>query len=152
MVISQVDLMVDTMKEAFSTTLKSLHWMTSDSQTAALHKLANMMDLIGYPEQVLYCFSPMLPLLCNQVLNSTWLNAKYSEVEVSDDYLMNIVAFQSHQRKEGMKVFTRWARGWQSEIDDRSIPGRISEARGLRCPTAEVLSPSTPSTAQTATP
>ena len=42
-----------------------------------------------------------------QVLNSTWLNAKYSEVEVSDDYLMNIVAFQSHQRKEGMKVFTR---------------------------------------------
>ena len=87
-----------------------------------------------------------------QVLNSTWLNAKYSEVEVSDDYLMNIVAFQSHQRKEGMKVFTRWARGWQSEIDDRSIPGRISEARGLRCPTAEVLSPSTPSTAQTATP
>ena len=144
--------MVDTMKEAFSTTLKSLHWMTSDSQTAALHKLANMMDLIGYPEQVLYCFSPMLPLLCNQVLNSTWLNAKYSEVEVSDDYLMNIVAFQSHQRKEGMKVFTRWARGWQSEIDDRSIPGRISEARGLRCPTAEVLSPSTPSTAQTATP
>ena len=26
--------------------------MTSDSQTAALHKLANMMDLIGYPEQV----------------------------------------------------------------------------------------------------
>ena len=144
--------MVDTMKEAFSTTLKSLHWMTSDSQTAALHKLANMMDLIGYPEQVLYCFSPMLPLLCNQVLNSTWLNAKYSEVEVSDDYLMNIVAFQSHQRKEGMKVFTRWARGWQSEIDDRSIPGRISEARGLRCPTEEVLSPSTPSTAQTATP
>ena len=109
MVISQVDLMVDTMKEAFSTTLKSLHWMTADSQTAALHKLANMMDLIGYPEQVLYCFSPMLPLLCNQVLNSTWLNAKYSEVEVSDDYLMNIVAFQSHQRKEGMKVFTRWA-------------------------------------------
>ena len=45
-----------------------------------------------------------------QVLNSTWLNAKYSEVEVSDDYLMNIVAFQSHQRKEGMKVYTRW--GW----------------------------------------
>ena len=43
------------------------------------------------------------------MLNSTWLNAKYSEVEVSDDYLMNIVAFQSHQRKEGMKVFTRWA-------------------------------------------
>ena len=50
--VCQVDLMVDTMKEAFSTTLKSLHWMTSDSQTAALHKLANMMDLIGYPEQV----------------------------------------------------------------------------------------------------
>ena len=47
--------MVDTMKEAFSTTLKSLHWMTSDSQTAALHKLANMMDLIGYPEQVPLC-------------------------------------------------------------------------------------------------
>ena len=44
--------MVDTMKDAFSTTLKSLHWMTADSQTAALHKLANMMDLIGYPEQV----------------------------------------------------------------------------------------------------
>ena len=103
--------MVDTMKEAFSTTLKSLHWMTPDSQTAALHKLANMMDLIGYPEQVLYCFSPMLTLLCNQVLNSTWLNAKYSEVEVSDDYLMNIVAFQSHQRKEGMKVYTRWVGG-----------------------------------------
>ena len=53
MLACQVDLMVDTMKEAFSTTLKSLHWMTSDSQSAALHKLANMMDLIGYPEQVL---------------------------------------------------------------------------------------------------
>ena len=52
MLACQVDLMVDTMKEAFSTTLKSLHWMTSDSQSAALHKLANMMDLIGYPEQV----------------------------------------------------------------------------------------------------
>ena len=52
MMVCQVDLMVDTMKEAFSSTLKSLHWMTSDSQTAALHKLANMMDLIGYPEQV----------------------------------------------------------------------------------------------------
>jgi len=100
--VEEVDLMVDTMKEAFSTTLKSLHWMTSDSQTAALHKLANMMDLIGYPEQV---------------LNSTWLNAKYSEVEVSDDYLMNIVAFQSHQRKEGMKVFTRpYQRGSWAEM------------------------------------
>lgn len=100
--VEEVDLMVDTMKEAFSTTLKSLHWMTPDSQTAALHKLANMMDLIGYPEQV---------------LNSTWLNAKYSEVEVSDDYLMNIVAFQSHQRKEGMKVFTRpYKRGSWAEM------------------------------------
>ena len=96
------------MKEAFSTTLKSLHWMTSDSQTAALHKLANMMDLIGYPEQVPCCsFSSLVHNQSAQVLNSTWLNAKYSEVEVSDDYLMNIVAFQSHQRKEGMKVFTR---------------------------------------------
>ena len=52
-----------------------------------------------------------------QVLNSTWLNAKYSEVEVSDDYLMNIVAFQSHQRKEGMKVFTRWVLGLEISLD-----------------------------------
>ena len=44
--------MEDTMKDAFSTTLKSLHWMTADSQTAALHKLANMMDLIGYNSKV----------------------------------------------------------------------------------------------------
>ena len=162
MVISQVDLMVDTMKEAFSTTLKSLHWMTSDSQTAALHKLANMMDLIGYPEQVLYCFSPMLTLLCNQVLNSTWLNAKYSEVEVSDDYLMNIVAFQSHQRKEGMKVYTRWVGGCMEIFPDAEEdhyakkvfppPGRISEAHGPRCPTEEALSRSTRSTVQTPTP
>ena len=109
--------MVDTMKDAFSTTLKSLHWMTADSQTAALHKLANMMDLIGYPEQVPSQF--IFAWLCfesEQVLNSTWLNAKYSEVEVSDDYLMNIVAFQSHQRKEGMKVFTRWASTWKSNL------------------------------------
>ena len=50
-------------------------------------------------------------------MNSTWLNAKYSEVEVSDDYLMNIVAFQSHQRKEGMKVYTRCA--FKIDLDRR---------------------------------
>jgi len=100
--VEEVDMMVDTMKEAFSTTLQTLPWMSQDSRTAALHKLANMMDLIGYPEQV---------------LNGTWLNAKYSEVEVTDDYLMNIVAFQSHQRKEGMKLFTRpYQRGSWAEM------------------------------------
>jgi predicted metalloendopeptidase len=90
--VQEVDMMVDTMKVAFSSTLQSLPWMSAPSRAAALEKLAGMMDLIGYPEQV---------------LNSTWLNAKYSEVEVTDDYLMNIVAFQSHQRKEQMKVHTR---------------------------------------------
>lgn len=50
--VEEVDMMVDTMKEAFSTTLQTLPWMSQDSRTAALHKLANMMDLIGYPEQV----------------------------------------------------------------------------------------------------
>ena len=62
----------------------------------------------------------MIFISCNQfaqVLNSTWLNAKYSEVEVSEDYLMNIVAFQSHQRKEGMKVFTRWVLGLEISLD-----------------------------------
>ena len=148
--------MVDTMKDAFSTTLKSLHWMTADSQTAALHKLANMMDLIGYPEQVPSQF--IFAWLCfesEQVLNSTWLNAKYSEVEVSDDYLMNIVAFQSHQRKEGMKVFTRWASTWKSNLKNKKDswpPGRISEAHGPRCPTEGVLWLWTRSTAPTATP
>ena len=97
--------MVDTMKEAFSTTLQHLPWMSLPSRTAALEKLAGMMDLIGYPEQVRW--KPHFHLQCPQVLNSTWLNAKYSEVEVTEDYLMNIVAFQSHQRKEGMRMFTR---------------------------------------------
>ena len=92
--VEEVDMMVDTMKDAFSENLKKLKWMTENSQIAAQEKLSGMMDLIGYPDQV---------------LNSTWLNKKYSEVEVTKDYLMNIIAFQSHQRKEGMKVFTRWA-------------------------------------------
>ena len=90
--VEEVDMMVDTMKEAFSTTLQTLPWMSEDSRTAALHKLANMMDLIGYPEQV---------------LNSTWLNNKYADVEVTPDYLMNIIAFQSFQRKEGMNLYIK---------------------------------------------
>ena len=48
-----------------------------------------------------------LDRLLEQVLNSTWLNKKYAEVEVTQDYLMNIIAFQSHQRKEGMKLYTK---------------------------------------------
>ena len=47
-------MMVDTMKEAFSGTLQRLPWMSVKSRTAALEKLAGMMDLIGYPEQVNY--------------------------------------------------------------------------------------------------
>ena len=50
------------------------------------------MDLIGYPEHV---------------LNSTWLNRQYEEVDVSPDYLMNIIAFQSYKRKEGMRIYIR---------------------------------------------
>ena len=90
--VEEVDMMVDTMKEAFSENLEKLSWMSEKSQTAAQEKLSGMMDLIGYPEQV---------------LNSTWLNKKYAEVEVTDDYLMNIVAFQSHKRKEGMNLYIK---------------------------------------------
>ena len=60
--------------------------------TTNLIFLPGMMDLIGYPEHV---------------LNSTWLNRQYEEVDVSPDYLMNIIAFQSYKRKEGMRIYIR---------------------------------------------
>ena len=33
--------------------------------------------------------------------------SRYSEVEVTEDYLMNIIAFQSHERKEALKLYVR---------------------------------------------
>jgi hypothetical protein len=32
---------------------------------------------------------------------------RYQEVEVTKDYLMNIISFQSHERKEGMKLYKK---------------------------------------------
>ena len=90
--VKEVDMMVDIMKEAFSRNLDKLSWMTEQSREASQEKLGGMMDLIGYPEQV---------------LNSTWLNNKYADVEVTPDYLMNIIAFQSFQRKEGMNLYIK---------------------------------------------
>jgi len=100
-VVEEVDMMVDTMKDAFSVNMDKMDWMSNKSRRAAKEKLSGMMDLIGYPEQV---------------LNSTWLNQRYEEVEVTSDYLMNIIAFQSHERKEGMKLYiNKYERGSWSE-------------------------------------
>ena len=90
--VREVDTMVDSMKEAFSTNLNKLPWMSENSRAAAGEKLGGMMDLIGYPDHV---------------LNSTWLNKQYEEVEVSPDYLMNIIAFQSYKRNEGMRLYVK---------------------------------------------
>ena len=50
-------------------------WLSPASLKSAEAKLANMVDLIGYPKLV---------------LNSTWLDSVYSDVDVSDDdYLVN---------------------------------------------------------------
>ena len=57
----------------------SLTWLSPSSLKSAEAKLANMVDLIGYPKLV---------------LNTTWLDSIYSDVEVSDDdYLVNFVDF-----------------------------------------------------------
>ena len=124
--VEEVDMMVDTMKDAFSENLKKLTWMTENSQNAAQEKLSGMMDLIGYPEQV---------------LNSTWLNKKYSEVEVTKDYLMNIIAFQSHQRKEGMKLYTKYnsIQEYIVHLMPNVILDHMNEDPGLRCLTGETL-------------
>ena len=90
--VREVDMMVDSMKDAFSTNLNKLPWMSENSRAAAGEKLGGMMDLIGYPDHV---------------LNSTWLNKQYEEVEVSQDYLMNIIAFQSYKRNEGMRLYVK---------------------------------------------
>ena len=90
--VKEVDMMVDSMKDAFSTNLNKLPWMSENSRAAAGEKLEGMMDLIGYPDHV---------------LNSTWLNKQYQEVEVSPDYLMNIIAFQSYKRNEGMRLYVK---------------------------------------------
>ena len=91
-VVQEVDMMVDSMKDAFSRNLGRLSWMSEASQANAAEKIGGMMDLIGYPEHV---------------LNSTWLNRQYDEVDVSPDYLMNIIAFQSYKRKEGMRLYIK---------------------------------------------
>jgi len=120
--VEEVDMMVDTMKDAFSENLKKLKWMTENSQIAAQEKLSGMMDLIGYPDQV---------------LNSTWLNKKYSEVEVTKDYLMNIIAFQSHQRKEGMKLYTKpYERGSWAEM---SHGGNIVTVNAFYSPNSNTM-------------
>eukprot|EP00092_Neocalanus_flemingeri_P023165 GFUD01025119.1.p1 GENE.GFUD01025119.1~~GFUD01025119.1.p1 ORF type:complete len:953 (-),score=164.55 GFUD01025119.1:486-3344(-) len=120
--VEEVDMMVDTMKDAFSENLKKLTWMSENSQNAAQEKLSGMMDLIGYPEQV---------------LNSTWLNKKYSEVEVTKDYLMNIIAFQSHQRKEGMKLYTQpYERGSWAEM---SHGGNIVTVNAFYSPNSNTM-------------
>ena len=90
--VEEVDMMVDSMKDAFSNNLEKLPWMSQSSRENAAEKIGGMMDLIGYPEHV---------------LNSTWLNRQYEEVDVSPDYLMNIIAFQSYKRKEGMRLFIK---------------------------------------------
>ena len=59
----------------FSFCARSLTWLSPSSLKSAEAKLANMVDLIGYPKLV---------------LNTTWLDSVYSDVEVSDDdYLVN---------------------------------------------------------------
>ena len=90
--MTETSMMVDSMKDAFSRNLGKLSWMSEASQTNAAEKIGGMMDLIGYPEHV---------------LNSTWLNRQYDEVDVSPDYLMNIIAFQSYKRKEGMRLYIK---------------------------------------------
>ena len=122
--VEEVDMMVDTMKDAFSENLKKLTWMSENSQNAAQEKLSGMMDLIGYPEQV---------------LNSTWLNKKYSEVEVTKDYLMNIIAFQSHQRKEGMKLYTKYEHNMLYKCCIMTFSGHMNADQGLRCPMRATL-------------
>ena len=42
-------------------------------------------------------------VLCVMVL----VTRQYEEVEVSSDYLMNIIAFQSYKRKEGMRLYIK---------------------------------------------
>ena len=54
----------------FSFSIRSLTWLSPSSLKSAEAKLANMVDLIGYPKLV---------------LNNTWLDSVYSDVEVSDD-------------------------------------------------------------------
>ena len=93
--VKEVDVMVDSMKDAFEANLENLSWMSEESKANAAEKIGGMMDLIGYPEHV---------------LNSTWLNKQYQEVNVSSDYLMNIISFQSYKRKEGMRLYIRWVK------------------------------------------
>ena len=46
-VVEEVDLMVDIMKGAFSTSINNMAWMSEGSKQAAQQKLGGMMDLIG---------------------------------------------------------------------------------------------------------
>ncbi|CAB4060967.1 ECE [Lepeophtheirus salmonis] len=49
-----------------------------------------MIDLIGYPKYV---------------LNSTWLNEAYADIEIQDDFLMNVVSHKSFIRQQELLLF-----------------------------------------------
>ena len=61
----------------------SLSWLSPSSLKSAGAKLANMVDLIGYPKLV---------------LNTTWLDQVYADVDVSDDdYLVKFKVAPGHK-------------------------------------------------------
>ena len=64
----QVDKMVTAMKAAFKKNLPHLSWMSPESLKAAEAKLEKIADYIGFPAFI---------------LNSTWLDALYTDVQVS---------------------------------------------------------------------
>lgn len=77
-VIQQVDAMVDIMQAAFRENLPHVGWMSADSQGQAEKKIEHMVDLIGYPKFV---------------LNNTWLNGLYEDLDIShEQYLVNVVS------------------------------------------------------------
>ena len=47
-----------------------------------------MVDLIGYPKYV---------------LNSTWLDDLYDDIDITDDYMMNLVSHRSYARSRELK-------------------------------------------------
>ena len=87
----QVDAMVKTMKYAFKENFPKLRWMSQKSIESAEAKLAQMVELIGFP---------------NFILNSTVVDEIFQELEIKkSSYLMNVVSHRLFSRRAELKRY-----------------------------------------------
>lgn len=80
--------MIDGVKEAFRTSLKTLKWMDEETRVAALEKADAITDMIGYPDFI---------------LDENSLNHKYENLSVSaGEYFKNNLRFHDYVLKENL--------------------------------------------------